>query len=291
MAMSRGGMVNALSVDVEDYFHVSAFEDCISREDWDRLPCRVEKNVERILGLFDRHGVKGTFFTLGWVAERYPNLVHRIVSEGHELASHGYSHIRVVKQTPEEFRDDATRSKKMLEDLVGSEVFGYRATSYSIGSDSLWALDVLREIGYRYSSSIYPIHHDLYGMPDAPRFAFRYRGNGLIEIPISTVRFFSVNWPCGGGGYFRLLPYGLSRWSLRRLNRREGQACVFYFHPWELDPDQPRQKAKLKSRIRHYLNLGRMESRLDRLLSDFQWDRIDRVFLESEEQLVDGGKG
>ncbi len=284
MTTAAKGVVNALSVDVEDYFHVSAFEECISREDWERLPSRVERNVERVLALFDRHGLKGTFFALGWVAERYPGLVRRIVAGGHELANHGYSHSRVQNQTAEQFREDVTRSKRMLEDIGGSPVLGYRAPSYSIGPDTLWALDVLEETGHRYSSSIYPIHHDLYGMPDAPRFSFRYRGNGMLEIPISTVRLFGVNLPCGGGGYFRLLPYRVSRWALRRLNRREGQSSVFYFHPWELDPEQPRQKAKLKSRIRHYLNLSRMESRLDRLLSDFQWDRIDRLFLDSLER-------
>ncbi len=283
MTTAAKGVVNALSVDVEDYFHVSAFEECISRADWERMPSRVERNVERVLALFERHGVKGTFFALGWVAERYPGLVRRIVAGGHELANHGYSHSRVVNQTPEQFRDDVARSKRMLEDIGGSPVLGYRAPSYSIGSDTLWALDVLEETGHQYSSSIYPIHHDLYGMPDAPRFAFRYRGNGMLEIPISTVRLFRVNLPCGGGGYFRLLPYGVSRWALRRLNRREGQSSVFYFHPWELDPEQPRQNAKLKSRIRHYLNLTRMESRLDRLLSDFSWDRVDRVFHDSLE--------
>lgn len=272
-----------MSVDVEDYFHVSAFEDHIRREDWDRLPCRIEKNMTRVLALFERHGVQTTFFTLGWVAERYPHLVRGIVDAGHELASHGYDHIRVPHQSRAEFREDVVRSKKLLEDLSGQPVKGYRAASYSIGADTLWALDELQEAGYEYSSSIYPIHHDLYGMPEAPRFPFRYRGNGILEIPISTARIFRFNWPSGGGGYFRLLPYAVFRAAIRRINRREGQPCVFFFHPWEVDADQPRQRnASLKSRFRHYLNLNRMESRLERLLGDFRWGRMDRVFLESE---------
>ena len=274
------GIVNAMSVDVEDYFHVSAFEDHIPREDWDHLPCRVEGNTDRILELFDRNDVKATFFVLGWVAERFPHLVRRITSAGHELASHGYSHVRAGNQTRGEFQQDVVRAKNILEEIAGSSVGGYRAPSYSIGAKNLWAVDILQEVGYRYSSSIYPIHHDLYGMPEAPRFAFRHEGCGLLEIPISTVRLFKLNLPCGGGGYFRLLPYKVSRWAINQLNEREKQACIFYFHPWEIDPQQPRQqKARLKSRVRHYLNLERMEARLEFLLKDFTWDRIDKVFL------------
>ena len=275
-------MINAMSVDVEDYFHVSAFEDHIRREDWDRMPCRVEGNVERVLALFEQHGAKTTFFTLGWVAERYPQLVRDIVDAGHELASHGLSHVRVHHQNPTEFREDVGRSKKLLEDIGGVSVKGYRAASYSIDKETLWALDELENAGYLYSSSIYPIHHDLYGMPDAPRFPFRHRGDGILEIPISTARVFRHNWPSGGGGYFRLLPYRLFRAGVRRINEREGKPCVFFFHPWEVDTDQPRQKnVGLKSRFRHYLNLGRMEGRLHRLLSDFRWSRMDRVFLDN----------
>jgi polysaccharide deacetylase family protein (PEP-CTERM system associated) len=275
-------VVNAMSVDVEDYFHVSAFEGHIRREDWDQLPCRVEGNVERVLALFAQHDVKTTFFTLGWVAERYPQLVRAIVAGGHELASHGQSHVRVQHQNPAEFREDVSRSKKLLEDIGGVPVNGYRAASYSIGADTLWALDELHSAGYLYSSSIYPIHHDLYGMPEAPRFPFRHRGDGILEIPISTARVLSYNWPSGGGGYFRLLPYRLFRAGVRRINRREGKPCVFFFHPWEVDPEQPRQKnAGVKSRFRHYLNLGKMEGRLHRLLTDFRWSRMDRVFLDN----------
>jgi len=284
MSMSATNSVNAMSVDVEDYFQVSAFEGHIARSEWDHLPSRVVRNTERILDLFQRRGVKATFFVLGWVAERYPVLVRRIIEDGHELASHGYSHVRVVHQQPAEFLEDVTRTKKILEDIAGSPVKGYRAASYSIGARSLWALDALAEADYQYSSSIYPIYHDLYGMPEAPRFPFRHRGNGLLEIPISTVRLFRYNLPCGGGGYFRLFPYRLSRWAIRHVNRRDGQTCVFYFHPWEIDPEQPRQTAiGLRARFRHYLNLERMESRVDRLLGDFHWDRIDRVFLEPRE--------
>lgn len=279
---SGRGVVNAMTVDVEDYFQVSAFERHIRRDDWDRLECRVEANVERILALFDSHRVQATFFMLGWLAERYPQMVRRIVQAGHELASHGYSHVRVTQQQPEEFRADVTRTKKLLEDIGGTSVRGYRAASYSIGSKNLWALDILGETGHQYSSSIYPIRHDLYGMPEAPRFAFRHGQSGLLEIPVTTVALFDHKLPCGGGGYFRLFPYELSRWALRRVNARDGQSCVFYFHPWEIDPHQPRQlHLSLKTQFRHYLNLTRMEGRLTRLLQDFRWGRMDRVFLPS----------
>lgn len=272
--------VNAMTVDVEDYFQVSAFERHIERKDWEALECRVERNTDRVLDLFGAHGVRATFFMLGWVAERYPRLVRRIVDEGHELASYGYAHVRVTEQTPDEFRADVTRTRSLLEDMSGKPVRGYRAASYSIGAGNLWALDVLAEAGYRYSSSVYPIRHDLYGMPEAPRFAFEHGKHRLLEIPVTTVELFRQKLPCGGGGYFRLLPYDVSRWALRRVNERDGQPCVFYFHPWEIDPDQPRQRqARLKSRLRHYLNLKRMAPRLERLLTDFRWDRMDRIFL------------
>lgn len=275
-------MTNAMTVDVEDYFQVSAFERHIRREDWDRHECRVERNVDRILALFDDHSVRATFFMLGWLAERYPHMVRRIVEGGHELASHGYAHVRVVQQQPEEFRADVMRTKNLLEDIGTCPVHGYRAASYSIGVQNLWALDILHEAGYQYSSSIYPIRHDLYGWPAAPRFAFRHRGDGLLEIPVTTVALFDRKLPCGGGGYFRLFPYAVSRWALRRVNCHDGQPCVFYFHPWELDPQQPRlHDLGLKTRFRHYLNLDRMERRLARLLRDFRWGRMDRVFLDA----------
>jgi len=271
--------VNAMTVDVEDYFQVSAFERHIAPADWERMPQRVERNTSRVLELFADRGVHATFFTLGWVAERFPALVRRIAEAGHEVASHGFDHTRVIHQEPAQFRADVTRTKRLLEDVTGLAVRGYRAATYSIGASNLWALDVLQEAGYRYSSSIYPIRHDLYGMPDAPRFAFRVRADGLLELPITSVRALGRRWPCGGGGFFRLFPYALSSWGLRRVNRTDRQPGIFYFHPWEVDPDQPRiDGIGLKTRIRHYLNLSRMETRLRRLLGDFRWDRMDRVF-------------
>jgi polysaccharide deacetylase family protein (PEP-CTERM system associated) len=278
----RNTIINAMTVDVEDYFHVSAFERHIRRQDWAALPCRVECNTDRVLELFDDHGVKATFFMLGWVAERYPELIHRIVTAGHELASHGYSHIRVTQQTPQEFRDDVVRTKQLLEDITGIEIRGYRAASYSIGAKNLWALRILQETGHRYSSSIYPIRHDLYGMPTAPRFPF-YPNDGaeFLEIPVTTVELLNQKLPCGGGGYFRLLPYGWSRWAIRRVNQNDGQACIFYFHPWEIDPNQPRRPGiGLKTRVRHYTNLAVMEQRLRRLMGEFRWGRMDHVFLD-----------
>jgi polysaccharide deacetylase family protein (PEP-CTERM system associated) len=280
--MTSPPIKNAMTVDVEDYFQVSAFERTIDRTQWEHLPCRVEQNTNRILDLFDNAGIKATFFTLGWVAERYPNLIKRIVNEGHELASHGYSHVRVTQQQPAEFREDITKTKKLLEDLSGAEVQGYRAASYSIVASNLWALDELAEAGYQYSSSVYPVKHDLYGIPDAPRFAYRPRGGeGILEIPITTIRVGSKNLPCGGGGFFRLYPYALSRWALRKVNRSEGQPGMFYFHPWEIDPDQPRQKEiSYKTRFRHYLNLDKMENRLQALMRDFSWGRMDDIFFK-----------
>jgi polysaccharide deacetylase family protein (PEP-CTERM system associated) len=276
-------MRNAMTVDVEDYFQVSAFEPYIRREAWEGTPLRVEANVNRILQLFDDAGIKATFFTLGWVAERRPAMVRRIVEQGHELASHGWSHVRVVNQQPEEFRQDVLRTKAYLEDLSGQAVTGYRAASYSIGAGNLWALRVLQETGHSYSSSIYPIRHDLYGMPEAPRFAFHpEQAPELLEIPVTTVQFGERKLPCGGGGWFRLLPYRVSHWALERVNRHDEQACVFYFHPWEIDPRQPRDhQVNLKTRFRHYLNLERMEGRLQRLLRDFEWGRMDQVFLSN----------
>lgn len=274
---------NAMTVDVEDYFQVSAFEPFIRRSDWDRLPQRVERNTARILDLFGEAGIRATFFTLGWVAERHPELIRRMVAEGHEVASHGFEHTRVTNQGPEDFRADVRRTRALLEDIAGVPVSGYRAASYSIGRDNLWALDILQEEGYRYSSSIYPINHDLYGMPEAPRFAFRVNGGDFVEVPVTTLRLGARNLPCGGGGYFRLLPYRVSRWAMRRVNQDDGQPCVFYFHPWEIDPEQPRQPGlNARTRFRHYLNLRRMEHRLQRLLQDFAWRRMDEIFTPAE---------
>ncbi|MCS0658928.1 XrtA system polysaccharide deacetylase [Massilia terrae] len=277
-----GRIVNAMTCDVEDYFQVSAFAPFIPRESWHSRECRVEANMERILALFGEAGVKATFFTLGWIGERYPGVVRAIVDNGHELASHGYSHLRASDQGRTEFAFDIRRSKRLLEDISGHEVVGYRAPSFSIGEANLWALDTLLEAGYRYSSSIYPIRHDHYGMPDAPRFAFYPAGpDGLLEVPITTARLMRRNLPAGGGGYFRLLPYTLSRWLMERVNRVDDHSAIFYFHPWELDPGQPRPDGlPAKARFRHYLNIGRMEDRLRQLTRDFAWDRMDRIFLD-----------
>lgn len=273
---------NAMTIDVEDYFHVSAFAERIPRTSWQHLPCRVERNVDCILSLLDDAEVNATFFTLGWVAERYPAMVRRIVEQGHELASHGYAHLRASDQTPAEFVEDVSKSKAILEDLGGEAVLGYRAPSFSISTQNLWALDVLLQAGYRYSSSIYPIQHDHYGMPHAPRFSFYPNGeHSLLELPITTVRFLRKNFPAGGGGYFRLFPYALSRWLLQRVNQHDQQSGIFYFHPWEIDPEQPRQPdLSMKTRFRHYLNLGRTEQRIRALTRDFRWDRMDRIFLD-----------
>lgn len=282
--MNQQATVNAMTVDVEDYFQVSAFESHIERNRWDSLQHRVEQNTNKILDLFDQHDVKATFFTLGWVAERYPQLVRRIVDDGHELASHGYQHTRVTEQTPEQFRQDLRISRQILEDIGGQPIVGYRAASYSIGAKNLWALEVLEDEGFQYSSSIYPVKHDLYGMPGAPRFVYRPdNAPKLLEIPITTLKILNRNVPCGGGGFFRLYPYQFSKWAYRHLNKHENQSGIFYFHPWEIDPEQPRQHdLSFKTRFRHYLNLGRMQNRLNSLLADFAWDTMQNVFLTKQ---------
>lgn len=271
---------NAMTVDVEDYFQVSAFEQCISRADWDKLPHRVEENTNRILELFETHGIKSTFFVLGWVAERYPEIVKKIVAQGHELASHGYAHQRATLQSPAKFKEDITKAKLILEDMSGVQVTGYRAPSYSISKENLWAHDELFAAGYLYSSSVYPVKHDLYGIPDASRFSYQCE-SGLLEVPVTTVKIANKNFPAGGGGFFRFYPYAISRWNIQQVNKKDQQAAIFYFHPWEIDPEQPRQTGiSLKSRFRHYLNLNKMQPRLEKLLSDFQWDRMDKIFLK-----------
>jgi polysaccharide deacetylase family protein (PEP-CTERM system associated) len=279
-ATGRETPLNAMTVDVEDYFQVGAFTSIIKPSDWDNFQPRVEQNTERTLQVFADCGTHATFFTLGWVAERYPQLIRRIAEAGHEIASHGCSHIRVDQQTEAEFRADARASRQMLEDISGVAVTGYRAASFSVGQTTPWAHRVLAEEGYRYSSSINPISHDHYGMPDAPRFAFWPAGDeGVVEYPMTTVRLFGRNLPCSGGGYFRLMPYAVFKSAIRRFNRVDANSAIFYFHPWEVDPDQPRvDGASAKARFRHYLNLDRMESRLRSLLADFQWDRMDSVF-------------
>jgi polysaccharide deacetylase family protein (PEP-CTERM system associated) len=271
--------VNALTVDVEDYFQVWALSPYIPRSKWDETPARVERNVDLILQLLDETGARATFFTLGWVAERFPALVGRIAAAGHEVASHGYSHSKATELTREAFLADILLAKTILEDITDTEVKGYRAPSFSIGRTNEWAFDCIAKAGYRYSSSVYPIRHDHYGIPDAPRFAYRSRED-LLELPITTTRLFERNWPAGGGGYFRLMPYPVSRWLIQRVNDIDERPAIFYFHPWELDPGQPRVRGiDAKTRFRHYLNLHQTEHRLRRLLADFRWDRVDHVFL------------
>ena len=278
-AMLSPAITNALTIDVEDYFQVSAMAPYIRRDEWDSRECRVERNVERILALLAQHDIRATFFTLGWIAERYPQLVRQIVDQGHELASHGYGHQRASDLSRDAFRDDIVRAKHLLEDIGGVAVQGYRAPSFSIGQGNLWAFDSLQAAGYRYSSSIYPIKHDHYGMPDAPRFAHAV-ADGLIEIPVTTLRLRGRNLPSSGGGYFRLLPYALSRWMIGKVNADDRQPAIFYFHPWEIDLGQPRVAGiNLKTRFRHYVNIGRMEQRLDGLMRDFRWGRMDHIFL------------
>lgn len=275
----RSGVVGALTVDVEDYFQVEAFASTIDRADWDRLPPRVDRNTHRLLDILAEAEVQATFFTLGCVARRHPALARRIVAEGHELASHGTDHGRVDRQSPLAFRADVRESKRILEDAGGVAVHGYRAPTFSIGRGTGWAHAILAEEGYRYSSSVYPVKHDLYGSPDAPRAAFA-PCPGMIEIPLTTVNLLGVDIPASGGGYFRLFPYPLTRWLLTRAGRAVGRPTIFYLHPWEIDPEQPRQRqAPLRSRFRHYLNLSRTEARLGRLLRNFAWTRMDRLFL------------
>lgn len=278
--------LNALTVDVEDYFHVSAFADTINRSEWDDMTCRVERNTHRLLDIFSEKGVRSTFFVLGWVAERYPQLVRDIVSQGHELACHGYSHQLIYNQTEKEFREETLRSKALLEDQGQVRVLGYRAASYSITMQSLWALDVLVEAGFHYDSSIFPIHHDRYGIPGSSRWPHVLSapgGGSLLEFPLSTAKRFGMSFPVSGGGYFRLYPYAVTRSGLKDINSRENMPFVFYLHPWELDTGQPRVAAKPLSRFRHYLNISKFEDRLSRLIDDFQFapmrDVLDKLQL------------
>lgn len=271
-------MLNALSVDIEDWFQVGAFEKTIRREDWDRLECRVEQNTDAVLELFAAADVKATFFTLGWVASRYPSLLRRIVDAGHEVASHGWDHDRVFSMNPAQFACDLERTRKTLEDVTGAAVTGYRAPSFSIDKRTPWAHRILADAGYTYSSSVAPVFHDHYGWPEAPRFAFRpVADSDLIELPVTTAKLAGRTLAAGGGGFFRLLPYGFSEWALRQVNRA-GQPGIFYFHPWEIDCDQPRVTgAPLKSRLRHYTNLTVMAAKLKRVMAAFEWGRVDVV--------------
>ncbi len=278
-----GRIINAMSVDVEEYFQVGAFETTIKRDQWMSIDSRVDYNTNIVLDLFARKQVKSTFFTLGWVAERQPQLIRRIIAEGHELASHGYAHDRVSALTAEQFAGDLLKTKAILENASGVAIKGYRAPSFSIGERNRWALDILAEQGYHYSSSVYPIAHDHYGWPSAPRWAFRpLATSSMIEIPVTTVKLLGKTRAAGGGGFFRLLPYWFSRWAIEQVNTQHQQSSIFYFHPWEVDARQPRQQdAPLKSKLRHYTNLDRMERKLSRVLDDFHWDRVDAVFLEA----------
>jgi len=275
-------MKNALSVDIEDWFQVGAFEKVIARDAWETIPGRVEANTEKVLALFDEAGVKGTFFTLGWVAERYPAIIRRAAEAGHEIASHGWDHQRVFTMDEQQFRADLDRAHKAIEDASGVSPIGYRAPSFSIDARTPWAHPVLAERGYVYSSSVAPIRHDHYGWRDSPRFAWRpVAGAGLIELPVTTVDLAGRRFAAGGGGFFRLLPYGFSSWAIRRVNRNEEKPAIFYFHPWEVDPDQPRvQDAPVRSKVRHYTNLDVMEGKLLKLLRDHRWGRTDEVAAE-----------
>jgi polysaccharide deacetylase family protein (PEP-CTERM system associated) len=277
---------NALSVDVEDWFHVGAFENSIRREDWNSLDCRVERNTDVILSMFDDAGVKGTFFTLGWVAERYPVMMRRIVDQGHEVASHGYDHKRVFTMQAEEFAADLAKTRTLLEDVTGHAVTGYRAPSFSIDKRTPWAHEALGEAGYAYSSSVAPVVHDHYGWPEAPRYAFNPKNSGsLLELPVTTARFAGRTLAAGGGGFFRMLPYAFSRWAIRQVNA-EQRPAILYFHPWEIDPGQPRvANAPIKSKLRHYTNLSVMGDKLRRLIKDFEWTTVSQVAAEQAKTL------
>ena len=305
-------MLNALTIDIEDYFQVHALSNVIKYEDWDRFECRIERNTDRILKILNsvRQKVQGTFFVLGWIAERYPDLVRRIQKEGHEIACHGYAHQLIYTQSKDEFRQDIKRAKAILEDITGSEVIGYRAPSYSITNKSKWAFETLAEEGFKYDSSVFPIRHDFYGMPNAPRFPFVISLNGtnnfeylvlnyelnifqnsklithnskfLIEFPISTVKLFGQNLPISGGGYFRLFPYPVIKKGLKSINEREGKPFIFYIHPWEIDPEQPRINGlSSRSKFRHYVNLDKTESKFSKLLKDFQFSPIQQLLTQN----------
>lgn len=281
MIMEIKPITNAMTVDVEEYFQVGAFENIIAPHQWDQWQSRVEASVAAILAMFDDAGIKASFFILGWVAERHPALVRRIAEAGHEIASHGYGHARVHQMHPNAFREDIRKTKKILEDLGHQAVRGYRAPSFSINQKNIWAYNILEEEGYVYSSSVAPLYHDHYGWPHAPRFAFHpVPGNDILEIPITTMRTAAINMPAAGGGYFRLLPLALSRWAIDQVHARDQQPAIFYFHPWEIDPEQPYiAQAPLKSRLRHYIFLKKMQPKLHSLLRSFAWGRMDHIFL------------
>jgi polysaccharide deacetylase family protein (PEP-CTERM system associated) len=292
MSESDGPIVNAMSVDVEDYFHVSVFDGIVPRSGWEGMESRVVANTTRLLDLFDEFGIRSTFFILGWVAERQPDLVRTISHRGHEIASHGYAHRLVYDQTPAAFRADVRRAKQLLEDSSGRRVAGYRAPSYSITPRSLWALDVLLEEGYEYDSSIFPIRHDRYGIPVSDRqpYTIERPAGRLIEVPGSTTRVGLLNVPVAGGGYFRILPYWWTRWGIERVNRLEGRPVVFYLHPWEIDPDQPRLRTGSLGQFRHYKNLHLTEPRLRQLCTEFRFGTVEALVAKTRRAFPDGDK-
>ena len=290
-------MLNALTVDVEDYFHVQAFAEVISPNQWNHFPLRVENNTHRLLELFDRRKIRATFFVLGWVAERCPALIKEISTGGHEIGCHGFSHQMISRADKQVFRNDVQRAKSILEDLIGVEVNSYRAPSYSVTASTLWALEILHDAGFAIDSSIFPVLHDQYGIPDAPRFP-HYRplrdGRRIAEFPPSTLPAYGANIPVAGGGYFRLLPYSITAWAITRINQKESQPAMFYIHPWEIDPEQPRIAASWRSRIRHYQNLHSAEEKLARLLDEFSWAPMSKVItatLQDENPHTEAGHG
>jgi polysaccharide deacetylase family protein (PEP-CTERM system associated) len=288
MLQHATSLVNAMTVDVEDYFHVAALAKSIDRSKWNGMEYRVEANTRRLLDLFDAKAIKATFFVLGWVARKSPELVREIAARGHEVASHGMSHKLVFDQTPQEFADETYESKSLLEDIVGAPILGYRASTYSITHRSLWALDILKEAGFIYDSSIFPIRHDVYGIPDAPQVPSRIqtpKGASIVEFPMSVAPMFGMRLPVSGGGYFRLLPYSLTRFGLRKLNHSLGRPFIFYLHPWEIDPQQPRVKTKLLSKLRHYTNLDKCEGRLRKLIEEFRFAPVREV-LQAQQLLA-----
>ncbi len=268
---------NALSIDVEEYFQVEALREVIPYCQWEELPPRINKNINHILDVLEAKKIKATFFCLGWVARKHPNIIKKIATAGHEVASHGWSHTPIFRLNPEEFRREIRKSKALLEDLAGKEIAGFRAPTYSITSQTIWALQILAEEGYRYDSSIFPIYHDLYGFPEAPRFPFFLKDIHLVEFPISTFTLGNLKIPISGGGYFRLFPYKLTRFLLQKFLQKEQKPFIFYIHPWEFDPHQPRFKAPLKSRFRHYLNLSKTKKRFEKLLDDFSFAPVKDV--------------
>lgn len=282
---NRGSSVHAMTCDVEDYFQVSAFNGLVGRQDWETFECRIPKNMDRILELFAENDIRATFFTLGWVAQTYPELIRCVADAGHEIASHGMEHVRVWQQNKKEFLEDAGSAKKLLEDVSGARVTGYRAASWSIDERTPWAHDVLEQAGYKYSSSIYPIKHDHFGVPDAPTSPYFPGGGELLEVPASVADVAGRNIPAAGGGYFRLYPLAFSKWLINRVQSSGTRPYVYYFHPWEMDPDQPRiAGATAKSRFRHYLNLKRFEPRLSSLLQSYSWGRMDEIYFGDDAQ-------